>query len=620
MSAVTFWFFIVLFTATTSKECGLGKFLRNGKCVFCPPGTYQDESNSTSCQPCPIGRFSSFKGAHGVDICRSCPRGTFRNQTGGVSVSDCNKCPPGTSSERGSPSCISCPPGTRISKCDSDIEFFIFDECFYCADDPSTGECFDAGPVRAACNRCLFGFITNSSNAFSCQRCPVDTIINDDQSKCIPQPKKTCPAGFESVRLGTKCRPCQFGQFNDGSTTFCRDCPPGQVPEFDKKSKTCKPCPSGTFAKPSATRCTACPSGQNTFVRGAQFCISDNATCPPNTFVNRWGACLKCSIYQVFNKQENRCESCPEDSLSEGGVSTFCTPCGDGMETSERHSHCVCKPGWGFVPGSGGTKCEKCPPGTANSDPVDICQKCLPHYFAPAAGTLECLQCPKGFRQPLPGQAKCNEDPACPKGLLGLRGLGDRAREPSDRLSKCVVPRTNCPPNNVRSSLQGALERPVCEPLSPDACPLDTIYRRKFKGFTCGTCSENQRYDPSISGCKDCREGATSAGGTTQICSKCSFVTPGFRGACRCDDAQMIVGSACVPCPPGTMGYIQIDGCVPCPVGTFSSRSGSRTCENCPAGFFTGKVGQSACKPCPMGLVSSGIGDSGCVPTVQRSA
>lgn len=597
--------------ACMPPNCSPGQFLQNNKCELCPPGTFQNENGATSCKSCPPGTYNPFRGAQGGDICIECPDGTFRSQPGAVSKNDCKKCPRGQNAPAGSPNCISCAPGQEISNCDVDGDSSLTSsgKCFACDFGTSGTSCSLVGPVKLSCKDCNPSFFSSKPSSLECERCPFDLVSDAGTAECKRRP--VCPPGSALQSFsGTACQRCSSFTFSDRSFEGCKSCPLGFIGEKRSGSTRCVPCPAGTSRNdPFTDRCRRCRPGQNSSVKGAQYCVNDKYPCPPNFFESRTGACLTCTVFERYNKTRNRCEACPRDSLSSGGLSTTCKPCGKGMTTSPEDDfpRCVCKKGWGFVLGSGGTKCEKCPPGTSNDAPSFICQKCNENTFAPRAGLANCLQCPNGFHQPLQGQKRCVREkpqPPCPKGLI--RNI-DRG---------CVEPTTNCPPESEREARQEFLP-PACNRRSTEKCPKGTVLlfvpSQNGDELQCDTCSEGMRYNPRNLECIGCENDEISAGGDTRTCTACPSGERGFGNECRCSDGRRIVQGRCEQCPPGTFGFNGIDGCAPCPVGTFARMSTFEGCRNCRAGFFTDEPGQRACKRCPNGLVSSGIGDSGCV-------
>lgn len=100
-----------------------------------------------------------------------------------------------------------------------------------------------------------------------------------------------------------------------------------------------------------------------------QILCDDDLPCPPNFFRSRTGACITCSVHEPYDTKMRNCSACPENHISQGGLSLKCEPCGPRMIASAEtrsYKRCVCREGWGFKRGSGGTKCEKCTLGIAN--------------------------------------------------------------------------------------------------------------------------------------------------------------------------------------------------------------------------------------------------------------
>lgn len=638
LSTAVLFSFLALSRITTAKGyfCDLGQFYQNQTCRDCPRGTYQDKREDTGrpCKPCPGGFYSPYKGAQGVDVCVPCPAGTFHNKAGAISRKECKPCPPGTHAPKGSPSCISCPPGTYISQCyvppDPKVgytyETVFGGVCFECLQLRLGSDCRPVKPVELECVQCGYREYSQR-NSERCTDCPDGFVLNSEASGCVKKSVQ-CPPGSELNFSKLGCQTCSFYGVSDG--TKCRECPLGS--QGSKKRRTsCEPCPHNSFRNQTGIlKCKKCKAGQNSNVMGAHFCIDDNIPCPPNFFRTKLGACLTCNRFQRFDEKKAKCMACPKHSLSQGGKSTKCVPCGEGMVTRPEQStlRCLCEEGWGFVEGSGSTKCEKCPPGSANENPLGYCQKCGVGQYAPRAGMKECDICPTFLTQLPPGQTKCPK--GCPKGLVFRRNRG------------CVVPKTNCPPLYRRKEY-GCLEAvkdcpsdsllnvksvyfsPSCE-LEPQAeCPRGTHPVFRFANDQtyhreCGRCGPYAVYNTSTEECEHCGFNMVSDGEIDGLCSRCPV---GQRidtilSRCACTEGRRFVNGKCGFCPPGTFGYWQTDGCMPCPAGTFSSKKGSLECSNCPPGFFTSSSGQIGCSRCSEGMSSSGLGDSGCVRPLKK--
>lgn len=586
-----------------TNACGKGSFLSDGKCVSCPKGTYQPESNQTECILCPQGTYNPFRGAQGVDICRECPEGTFQNRLGATSMKDCKQCPGGQNAPEGSPSCISCPAGSVISLCDSSQ-----------GGDPiesSRGTCFsfffslggaggfnEIGPTKPRCNTC-FPNETSDTNSFECKQCPSGLFRAPDSPSCR---RLTCPPGTGFNVFGF-CTECFNPRFNDGSQGECIQCPPGHKGNRETGATSCIQCPGDEFFDNSVNECKKCGPGLTSTATNGVLCLPEDFGCPSNFFRNNDGKCETCPRQTRLSEKKKICVPCPENHESNGGINTRCTPCPPGMIFTDGPvgSRCYCKPGFGFVEGLNGMKCERCPPGTA-SNGLNMCRRCPTGTFAANSGSKECADCPKGMSQPNRGASSCIT-PICDKGLT-ISNEGE-----------CVVPGTGCPRNSRREE---RFEFPGQIQCQAERCPSDTVLMT-FETFSgtireCGGCRRDQRFVEDTSTCVSCTEGEFSEGGLSKDCKRCP---PGqvfslFYDSCVCSDSRQTKGGRCVVCPKGTAGFFDIEGCLPCPKGTISDSNGSSFCSKCPAGTFSNKTGSSRCIKCPPGTRSFGSGNTKC--------
>ena len=78
--------------------CGSGTYEAYGICLFCPPGTYNDQFGAGSCTPCPRGFYNENNGANHAQYCLPCSQ-SYANKTGS---SSCTPCPSGATCPLGS--------------------------------------------------------------------------------------------------------------------------------------------------------------------------------------------------------------------------------------------------------------------------------------------------------------------------------------------------------------------------------------------------------------------------------------------------------------------------------------------------------------------------------------
>lgn len=589
----------VLFVlANGMNTCKEGTFLKGNKCILCPPGTYQNETGAIRCKPCPQGYFNKFKGAQGRDLCEACPAGTFSGQKGATSIETCKPCAKGKNSVPGSTGCLSCPPGDIISKCDDGFRY-----------EPPVGfvgrcaDCFRGcsfKPEKLKCRPCRFDSFSAKKNSLECTECPYEQLSLPGSSKCTNCPPGTGNRGFDRDDNFKICFPCDNYVFNDGSTGFCRGCPPGFIGEKKSKATKCVPCPAGTKREAGDTKCMRCKRGENTSIKGASFCMPDDTPCAANFFRNKFGACQRCSIFQRLDLAKKECVPCKKNHVSEGGLSTTCRKCPPGSHASSIGLRgCNCNGGHIF---SSSFQCTPCPPGAYRPDSANeftpYCSPCDPGSYSPKSGMSKCLKCPIGKVQPLVGQKKCV---SCPKGL----------RPELPTVARCVDPKSNCAPGEVRS-VEGGYVR--CAQSLSEPCPPGSVKSisgsGKFKSAFCSRCGTSERYDPVSNTCKWCGGRSFSKGGLDTVCKKCPSGESYSDVGCTCEAGGYVKGK-CVKCKPGLIP-LGVLGCQPCPPGTFRNDKDSFECEICPAGTFSeGSAGK--CTPCPAGTTSFGVGESNCV-------
>lgn len=608
-SFIILFFLLVSLSTAQTPLCGKGSFLKDGKCVLCPEGTYQDVKNSTSCQKCPHGTFNPYKGAQGVDICIDCPAGTFQANQGAKSQEDCKACPSGENAPPGAPSCRSCPAGSMISLCEKstlpeDWTISFRGTCYNCFFTNVGTFCENNGSTNTTCLECAPDE-TSDKNDLHCTLCPSGSLRSPGSSTC----DTACPPGSFKNEYGY-CSECFLSMFNDGSTSRCEYCPPGYTGNKVRGSTKCLQCPSDSYKNASNGRCEKCSPGQTSEKTAGALCLPKDVGCPSKFFKDEKGICRTCPLQTRLDEETRTCIPCPRNHLSPGGVTTSCTACPTGMISSDklrdfRDLHCHCKPGYGFIKNSNGLKCEKCPPGS-ESDGRISCKKCSPDTFAAKSGSSKCISCPNGQGQPRVGATSCTPTKTvkCGKGQIKSPG------------GICVLPGTGCPPESARKPGPLIYDAFTC---NPSKCPSGTVLKKYFEysnreTYTfCDVCGKYERFDGKNS-CRPCKNDEYSKGGLYRKCHKCpqGQIFSHTFDDCRCLPRREMKNGKCLECPPGTMGYYDIEGCMQCPAGMFSNGFGSSSCSECPPGTFSDKPGSKECTPCPPGKTSFGGGNTKC--------
>lgn len=556
----------------------------------CKKGFYRGQN--MKCKPCPAGTYSNLEGAQGLDVCMECPSGTVGRKQAATSISVCEPCPKGTSSHPGSMQynqCKSCPPGTFIRYHDR--------KCIKCSDNPIS--------------------VAPNSNSIRCISCPDDTAANIAKTKCIK-----CPPGSE-YRDG-KCKLCEKGSYNDGTASYCSYCLAGS--STNKDGTGCDRCPSGTFNGIVGGICKKCPKGQNIGAIGAESCMKPGTKCEPGEFRTDEGICRACIYGERFDQKLRNCVKCEKYAVSEGGFTTVCKVCSKDSVPSADRNRCVCPLGWTPYRNE---SCRECPAGrfvqshsTIGSQEFHDTQSCneCPGGTYSTRGTVDkCEICPDGFE---PDKNKTGCIPCAP----GLRSYVFTGNSFSS--SRCVDPKTNCPPGEERvEQFNDVLSK--CGPRKCPkntvktyslgqklcvSCPIGTFFRFSEVSFDypgyCVRCPKGLALSDS-SGCKEC-PGKQTLTLPNQLGSFCGCKSDFYQ------DSILSRGSCTISCPGGEEqvfgGVFTSDKCEKCRPGTAREPYEEyNECFDCEIGFFTAKPGQRKCKQCPDGLNTTSPGSTACV-------
>jgi hypothetical protein len=359
-----------------NNSCGPGFASSNGNhpCWACPSGQYTGGLLSTSCVPCPSGRFGNTTGAGSAlcsGTCSALPGSVCTTATGSTEPMGA-PCPPGRFGNTSSLLCDPCPAG-RFGNAFGEPQSDCSGTCVatsgrYCEPSatlptglpcPSGFYCID-GDVRP-CPAGTFGGVEGLSTAVC-------------SGACTAPPGSYCGAGMTASLQGV---PCPVGQFSQGGVMLlsCSVCPGGQFgAAIGLSSATCSgPCPVGRYS--TTGKCVSCPQG--TF--GNVTALASPACA---------GTCM-------------------------GGAGRFCAE----GETTAQGS--VCPIGrYSVAPGGSGS-CSECPAGTWGSvtglTSASCSGMCPLGYFSPL-GASACTACPLGKFSDVTGASNCS---LCPAGTYG---------------------------------------------------------------------------------------------------------------------------------------------------------------------------------------------------------
>jgi len=168
-----------------------------------------------------------------------------------------------------------------------------------------------------------------------------------------------------------------------------------------------------------------------------------------------------------------------------------------------------------------------------------------------------------------------------------------------------------CTPGTFNSNVGG-----VCSP-----CPQG-MYASEFGSVTCSLCEIGfVAPNEASQECEACPEGYVTEGlgqtecvseGTPEPTSEPTLELP------VCSAGEELLGSACVPCFPGTYNPVVGGVCDNCSEGTYAIASGSEACTPCDIGMIAPLVGSQGCMMCPEGFTTDGFGQTECVPETTK--
>lgn len=245
--------------------------MSDGTCAVCPPGVAKSDFSGPG-QGCTRCLFERIAPNPGTGDCETCPAGLVSN----AEHTKCVTCPPGLVARppdeplgwETMQSCVSprtnCPLGAKRRLNHGRLNFCQVRNC-----------AVGSWPSYAGCRKCEPGFYYKEGKDprwSQCRRCRVREVSEGGAQRVCD----ACENGFvrdakngsrcvcagvnasgRGLRWG-KCRLCELGTFNDGTTTpaECSHCPIGYIA-------------SGRGAK----KCTKCPDGKTTAEIGSMRCV-----------------------------------------------------------------------------------------------------------------------------------------------------------------------------------------------------------------------------------------------------------------------------------------------------------------------------------------------------------
>ena len=587
------FFFDIVEDQHTCISCLEGKykdFVGNTICTLCPSDTYNSNQQSThvdECLPCPaltvsstgssninqcVARTGAFAETNNPLTAQLCPPTTYQN---GINQTTCKQCSAETYQAvygaTAQTACNSCPEYSQIVDGPGDNQTDCI--CNYGYTGPDGGFC-------TSCSAGTYKSILGSSecvdtpiNTFSLsgstiwQNCPANSsseIASTSIKNC------SCHKGFSMHVLNlnpyeTKCTPCAEGKYKhiDGNLN-CYECEAGTFASGIGNT-ICSICDANKYSYGQSNNCISCGQYQYSLsgsaseescgcIAGYEYVNSSCHACPIGKFRQQNQS------HNQVNRSYERCEFCDEGKYTLGTGSTSssgclvcasnkyvdenwnCVDCFD-FSTSTHQSHgyesCICNAGYTL--------------GDAGYIDIEVCVACAEGKYKSLLGNQECTTCPIG-KYGIGGQGSIDKDSACIACPANTYGSID---ELSD-LAICV----QCVANSV--SLPGSI--------SADTCVCDVGFSKWLDScIPCaGSYYKNTIGDESCTPCS--LQTFTNVTGSTQ-CLNC----PSNSQRLTLDSTLNVKSCICKP------GFTGSDGetCNECVGGTFKTTYGNNSCIGC---------------------------------------
>ena len=336
-----------------------------------------DDASAWRCTECGAGRFQSTPNS---SECDECPRGTFSTALTAVSPSTCGDCGDGTFADSlASSVCVSCSPSSWQNLAEADAKSKRCQPCPGNSSSVVTGavsvatcECRDgfsflSGSVvdgvadagQYGCGECEAGqycpgagssldcpvntWSVQSVNAGPCTSCAqhsyalrVREMGSPGQCQCVRGAEGSYDQNCSLCGLGTY-QPCDFSLGEANPEPEC-----GQAPATDAASaQVCGACPADTYSDyAGAASCSACPANSSS-ARGSVAVT--NCRCDP----------------RFYGEDGATCVSCPVRRFCHSGLDYACRVHSSSPVMSDSADDCQCNAGYySLNPTSQCVKCE----------------------------------------------------------------------------------------------------------------------------------------------------------------------------------------------------------------------------------------------------------------------
>lgn len=612
---------------------------------LCPPTTYQDEINQTTCKQCDTETYQSVYGAtsntactacpeysqivngpadeqsdcicnHGYTgpdggFCTSCSAGTYKSILGS---SECLITPVNTFSLSGSTTWHNCPANSS-----SEIASISIKNCTCHAG--FSLQVLNLDPYEVKCKPCEEGLYKHIDGNFNCYECEAGTFASGlGNTVC-----SLCAANEYSHAKSNECISCGQYQYSLPGSANEESC--GCIAGYEHVTNSCQSCTLGKHRQQNQThnqvnrsyeRCEFCEEGKYTLNTGSTS-ASDCLVCASNKYVDENWNCVDCFDFSTSTHQSHGYESCICNAGYTSGGAGVCEACAEGKYKSlQGGQECTTCPIGKYGTGGEGSideesQCIACPSNTYGSidesSNLAVCVQCNSNSVSVAGSTsVDSCVCDVGY-------SEFNQNCVPCVGSYFKATIGNDACVPCDlQLFTNVTGATsclNCPANSERLSLDSTLsiESCVCKPgftgnngencIQCNAGTFKTIYGSS-SCVGCGDYAYFQEVDSTnVNYCKACPEHSTSLTGLAFGIAECTCQ----EGFYRFDNVTCVQCFNNFYCPDEHHMY-------ECPANT-QSASGSHTISQCTcnAGYYgqtwnfaatQSEVVYSNCTLCPV--------------------
>jgi len=556
----------------------------------CAIGTYQPNSEASSCLEADVGHYVNSAAATNQT---ACSLGTYQNQTGQASCLDAS--PGYYVNSTGAINQIACELGTYNPNFGS----------------TSDADCIDASPgyyvdSSASSNQtpCSPGTYQPYNASTSC----IDASVGYYVSGSASTNQAACSPGTYQPSTGqTSCIDASVGYYVSGSaSTNQAACSPGTYQPSTGQTSCIYSSPGYYVSGSASTSQTACSPGTYQSNQGQTSCIGSS----PGYYVDYYGASNQ--------------TSCPEGTYNPNFASTSSTDClitsagyysanGSAVQTP-------CSPGT-YQPSSGQASCFDASPGNhvpSYSSAVQI--PCSPGTYQPHYGRSSCYIADSGYYATSYGSAN---QTACEKGTYN-------PQNGSTSSSDCI----NASPGH-HAPYQGMSQQHECNPGAYQPAAGQSNCTNADPGYFVSSNASTSQEPCQIgtyqqySGRSSCRQPHSgyyvpSAGSNSQTAADSGYYAnagdndttsqhPCLPGSFQPNTGQ----SHCYSADPGYyVDYTAAANQTACPVGTYNQLNGSDSvaaCVDASPGYYADDTGMSIHLACDNGMFQPSPGQSSCL-------